>query len=509
MKSRIPAIVLLTVFSWTTNLHAQQQDSPFLGGWAFTLPDERPAWLKVVRLDHGQVQASFLWSVGSARLVKNPKIENGRFTFERAIKWKPFGGKIQKRITSPFTATMTGDGKLKLSAEAITVGGEDAKPEPIVILGTRISPTPPRPDLTKVKFGKPVSLFNGKDLSGWKLSDPNKKNGWRAVSGVLQNETPKQDFSAYGVFGNLMTKERFHDFELTIEYNVPAGGNSGVYLRGMYEAQVVDRDSRMQGIQGPGAIFGRITPTRNAGKAGGEWNKYVLTLVDRHVTIVLNGEKVVGNARLEGCTGGGLQANDDLPGPIFLQGDHTSISYRNIVLRPVIKAAKPHPKAVPNKHAQGDVDKPELVPYIVPDVSELPGVVVDESEAELVGRWQYSTHTPPYVGVGYLHDQKDGKGEKSVTYTPQLPRTGEYEVRVSHCYNVRRSTNTPVTVHHAKGETLVRINQQETPPFDRLFRSIGRYRFRAGTDGWVKISTQDTDGKYVIADAVQFIPMNP
>src|SRR5215207_9004238 len=79
---------------------------------------------------------------------------------------------------------------------------------------------------------------------------------------------------------------------------------------------------------------------------------------------------------------------------------------------------KPHPDAVPSIHAPGDVDRPELVPFIVADPTVLPGIVVDDTEARLEGKWQYSTHTPPYVGIGYLHDQRDGKGAKSATLTP-------------------------------------------------------------------------------------------
>lgn len=166
---------------------------------------------------------------------------------------------------------------------------------------------------------------------------------------------------------------------------------------------------------------------------------------------------------------------------------------------------KPHPKAKSNVHTQGEVDKPELVPFIVPDPSKLPGIVVDETEADLVGEWQYSTHTPPYVGLGYLHDQKEGKGEKSVTFTPDLPEAGMYEVRLAHCYNVRRSMNTPITIKHADGEKTLRINQQEIPEHKRLFRTLGSFRFEAGRKGWLRISTDGTDGKYVIADAVQFL----
>ena len=168
---------------------------------------------------------------------------------------------------------------------------------------------------------------------------------------------------------------------------------------------------------------------------------------------------------------------------------------------------KPHPDAVPNSHAPGEVDRPELVPFVVENAGQLPGIVVDEMDAVLTGRWQYSTHTPPYVGLGYLHDQKSGKGRSSVTYRPDLPASGLYEVRMSHCYNVRRATNTPVTIHHADGEKTVRINQQQVPEHGKLFRSLGTFRFSAGQHSWLRISTDGTDGKYVIADAVQFIPV--
>ncbi|QDU00243.1 golvesin C-terminal-like domain-containing protein [Gimesia aquarii] len=168
---------------------------------------------------------------------------------------------------------------------------------------------------------------------------------------------------------------------------------------------------------------------------------------------------------------------------------------------------KPHPDAVANSHAPGEVDKPELVPFVVSDPAKLPGIVIDETEAQLIGTWQYSTHTPPYVGLGYLHDQKKGKGKKAVVYTPKLPKSGRYEVRLSHCYNIRRSTNTPITIHHADGEKTIRINQQKIPEYKKLFRKLGVFRFRAGKSGWVKISNEGTDGKYVIADAVQFLYM--
>lgn len=169
---------------------------------------------------------------------------------------------------------------------------------------------------------------------------------------------------------------------------------------------------------------------------------------------------------------------------------------------------KPHPKAIANLHAPGEVDRPEMVKFIVADPASLPGIVIDETSAELQGDWQYSTHTPPYVGLGYLHDMKAGKGTKAVTFTPAIPKSGWYEVRLAHCFNVRRSTKTPVTIHHADGETTQRINQQQEPPVDHLWRVLGTFRFEAGRAGFVRVSNEDTEpDKVVIADAVQFLPV--
>lgn len=178
------------------------------------------------------------------------------------------------------------------------------------------------------------------------------------------------------------------------------------------------------------------------------------------------------------------------------------------LLMTAAEALKPHPKALTNTHAPGEVDRPEMVQYIVVDPATLSGIVVDETSAELVGDWQYSTHTPPYVGLGYLHDMKAGKGTKSVTFTPTLPQSGWYEVRLAHCYNVRRSTKTPVTIHHADGETKVVINQQQEPEHAHLFRTLGNFRFEAGRTGWVRVSNAGTEpDKVVIADAVEFLPV--
>ena len=210
--------------------------------------------------------------------------------------------------------------------------------EHIPFTGKRIPPMPTSPpDLSKVCFGHPIALFNGKDMTGWRPYEVDKINGWSVQEGMLTNTTPKTDFSATGAHANLRTVAEFEDFWLHIEFLVDEARNSGIYLRGMYEAQVVDRDSRMQGLQGVGAIFGRIAPTTNAGNPGGEWQTYDITLVDRHVSVVLNGVKVVDNQPVIGPTAGAIYTDPAAPGPIYLQGDHTAVKYKNIYLAPVVR----------------------------------------------------------------------------------------------------------------------------------------------------------------------------
>ena len=155
------------------------------------------------------------------------------------------------------------------------------------------------------------------------------------------------------------------------------------------------------------------------------------------------------------------------------------------------------------------VDKPENIKFIVLDKSKLPGIVVDNTEAKLVGEWKHSVHTPPFVGKSYIHDMKEKKGKKSATFTPNLPITSLYEVRISHNSNIRRANGVPITINHAKGKKVVKINEGEPAPIAKLFRSIGIFHFKKGREGSITISTEGTEGKYVIVDAVQFLIVMP
>ena len=137
--------------------------------------------------------------------------------------------------------------------------------------------------------------------------------------------------------------------------------------------------------------------------------------------------------------------------------------------------------------------------------TQLIGITVDDKEAKLVGTWKPSVYSRPYVGDGYIHDDKTGNGEKSATFTPKLPKAGEYEVFISYTGTKGRATNTPVTVRGADGEKTVLVNQELPPKLDGLFHSVGTFKFAAGTAGSVTISNKDTTG-YVIVDAVRFVP---
>ncbi|MBI1899726.1 MAG: FAD-dependent oxidoreductase [Planctomycetia bacterium] len=141
------------------------------------------------------------------------------------------------------------------------------------------------------------------------------------------------------------------------------------------------------------------------------------------------------------------------------------------------------------------------------DPAKLPGVVVDDAQAELKGEWVKSGSIAPYVGAGYLHDDNTGKGEKSATFVPDLPKAGRYEVRIAYTPHANRTPKVPVTIRAAGGEKTVTIDQRQAPEIDKAFISLGAYTFAAGKEGRVVISTAGTEG-FVIVDAVQLVPVD-
>ena len=139
------------------------------------------------------------------------------------------------------------------------------------------------------------------------------------------------------------------------------------------------------------------------------------------------------------------------------------------------------------------------------DPKELRGIVVDDSAAVKTGAWTSSSAIAPFVGAGYVHDNNQNKGQLRIRYVPDLPQAGRYEVRLLYTAHANRATNVPVTIHYAGGDKTVHVNQR-LPAKEASAIGIGEFAFEAGAKGWVEIRNDDTDG-YVVADAVQFLPI--
>jgi len=307
--------------------------NPYLGAWALTLPDGRAGWLGVEERD-GQLRARILWGGGSVVWADSARIEDGRLVLTRVhnIERTDSAGKpVKNRICETITAEAREDELALTTEKSRSDGSREGRAD---FHGQRQPPLPPVPDLAQVAFGAPIRLFNGRDLTGWRLIEADAANGWRARDGMLVNDAPRPEGKPRRRYGNLRTEAEFEDFNLQLEVRVPKGGNSGIYLRGIYEVQVCDSFGKPPDAHHMGAIYSRIRPVTAAEKPPGQWQSLDLTLVDRHVTVVLNGVKIIDNQPLAGCTGGALWSDVNRPGPIYLQGDHTSMEYRNLVLRP-------------------------------------------------------------------------------------------------------------------------------------------------------------------------------
>jgi hypothetical protein len=327
----IPALAIALIAAT-----ASAATNPWLGAWALTIPGGGAGWLGVEDRG-GQLQASMLWGGGSVFPLESARVDGDKLVLTRihTIQRKDASGKtIKSQITETLTATATGDNLRFVSVKPRANGEGEERAE---FTGKRQPPLPPAPNLSQIKFGEPISLFNGTDLAGWRLMESRAVNGWRAKDGLLVDEAIQEEGKPRKNYGNLRTDQEFEDFNLTLELRAQKRGNSGIYLRGIYEVQVSETHGKPLDSHNMGAIYSRITPTVAAEKPAGEWQTLDITLVERHVTVILNGKKIVDNQPLAGCTGGALWSDVTRPGPIYLQGDHTSVEYRNLVLRPRVK----------------------------------------------------------------------------------------------------------------------------------------------------------------------------
>jgi hypothetical protein len=193
-----------------------------------------------------------------------------------------------------------------------------------------------------------VVLFDGTDptLQQWIYRD-GKPAAWAVANGEMTSQHM-----------DIMTVQKFKDFKLHVEWNEPllpdsvkgqARGNSGVYLQGRYEIQVLDSYGLDPTTGDCGAIYNQKAPEVNACLPPGQWQTYDITFTaakfdtdgkktaPARVTILQNGKMIQNDAEIKGVTGGNLLKESADPGPIILQYHHNSIRFRNVWIVPTVE----------------------------------------------------------------------------------------------------------------------------------------------------------------------------
>jgi len=285
----------------------------FLGRWDVTVRGPEgpyPSWFEIRRSGRSSVVGAFVGQFGSARPIGSVRvaITGDQFSFAVPPQWE------DRKDDLVFEG--------KFDGEALVGTTTDDK-------GKRLEWTARRAPALKrenpPRWDKPIELFDGKSLTGWKPQHDKIKNGWIARDGMLVNAEPGN---------NLMTERKFGDFQLHAEFRYPKGSNSGIYLRGRYEVQIEDDYGLEPDSHYIGGIYGFLTPSINPAKKPGEWQEMDITLVGRAVTIVFNGERIIDRQAIPGITGGALDSDEGAPGPILLHGDHGPIEFRHLRLTP-------------------------------------------------------------------------------------------------------------------------------------------------------------------------------
>jgi hypothetical protein len=281
-----------------------------LGRWDLVMQrgsQSSPSWLEVERSGTTTLVGQFVGASGSARPIAKIEWSDRTFRFAIPPQWESdphdilFEGRLEgERITGSVTM---GDGQKATWS------------------GTR-APALRRP--APSAWGDPITLFDGHAMDGWRPVG-SRESHWSVVDGVLRNASQG---------ANLVTARTFEDFKLHLEFRVPKGENSGVYLRGRYELQIDDAAGLAPSSHHLGGLYGFIAPSENVARPAGEWQSMDVTLVGRMLTYALNGTTVICNREIPGITGGALDSREADPGPLLLQGDHGPVDYRNIVITP-------------------------------------------------------------------------------------------------------------------------------------------------------------------------------
>lgn len=305
-------LLLFTLSGWrrAPRIRAGEKEPDVIGWWDITIAKDGhslPSWLEVQRSGTHTLIGRFVYAFGSARPISEVKENDGKYSFSIPPQWEPGSRNMD------FEFEVNGD---RIDGTMIYTDGKSYS-----FTGVRA------PSLQRDKppvWGKPIRLFDGKDLKGWHTDG---QNQWVVQSGMLRSLHSG---------ANLITDRTFTDFKLHVEFRYQQGSNSGVYLRGRYEVQIIDTKS---GPPEPfnnqfSSVYGFLPPNRMMAKDPGKWQSYDITLVGRTVTVVANGVKVICNAVIPGITGGAINSEEGEPGPILFQGDHGPIDYRNIIITP-------------------------------------------------------------------------------------------------------------------------------------------------------------------------------
>lgn len=283
---------------------------PFLGRWDLTLKAtdrEYPSWLEM-RQEDGQLKARMVGRWGNARPLPKVEVSNGTLTF------------VSPKEEEGSKTDLVFEGKFADKTLSGTVTGPDGK------TWQWVGEKAPALERTGTpKWGKPIQLFNGKGLTGWKMDKPGPPV-WTVQDGTLVSP---------GNGPELVSDAKFQDFKLHIEFNCGKDANSGVYLRGRYEVQIETESEAEPSSHHTGGVYGFLAPSPELPRRPDVWQTYDITLIGRRVTIVQNGQTVINNQEIPGITGGAVNSREALPGPIYLQGGEKGrVAFRNIVITP-------------------------------------------------------------------------------------------------------------------------------------------------------------------------------
>ena len=297
---------------------------PVIGNWGAKLPydDMSAASLIFSRDENGVAKAFVLLRWASPEWCSDVKVSGNEFSLRH-----PYGQLIRGKVC--------GEELCAEIAPCDKTGKATGEYKPFK--GWRIAPACPFVSTKDAKFGEPIDLLKD-GLDGWKSMNEKAKFGWSFKDGILSNKLGlKPDGSWAGGGANLMSKrDDFKDFNLEYDVRVPKNSNSGVYLRGRFECQVVDSYGKKLDRHNMAAYYGRVCPIAAAEKAPGEWQHVSVTLYKRHITVVLNGVTIIEDAEITGVTGGAIDADVESAGPMYLQGDHSDADFKNMILRPAI-----------------------------------------------------------------------------------------------------------------------------------------------------------------------------